>query len=462
MNTRQATSLRHARPDATNPSVLNQHVRDLLDHNHQVNRRLCHDDRGRAVRSVGVVGAGFMGSAVAAAAIGRGLSVVITDKDEGILSRVPANIMAAMVQAGGAEAVPAAGSISGQARTTTDLADVAKCDLVVESVVENPLIKRQIFSTLEDKANPNTIIVSNTSTLPIEQLSAGLRHPARFCGLHFFPPLGERPMIEIIPGPHTDDRTTAALVTFSETLGRIPIVVADGRGFLVNCLLMTYMNAAMKLLMAGVDLQQIERAGLDFGMRVGPVGFYDLIGLDVALNSGFSLAAESDAMVTRSPVLVRLVKGKMLGRKSGAGFFLHDETAGDDPVRQVNPKAAELIASATDEQLSLSSEQLTNAIILPLVVEATRLLEIGRARDAGQIDLGVIFGFGFPTGQGGLMQWADQIGARRIVDSLESLAHLGPHLHPTRLLLEMARRGGRFYDRATEAIPAAAAATSDF
>lgn len=446
MNDPQSTAERQVRADPTGPSELNRHVQDLLDRNRQVNRRLCDDGEIRAVRSVGVVGAGFMGSAVAAAAIQSGLSVVMTDKDEGVLTQVPANIKAAMVQAGGAEAALAAESISGLVRTTTDLADVAHCDLVVESVVENPLVKRQIFSLLEEKCQPDTILTSNTSTLPIELLTSELRQPGRFCGLHFFPPFGERPMIEIIPGPRTDDRTTAALVTYSETIGRIPIVVADGRGFLVNCLLMTYMNAALKLLTAGADLRQIERAAVDFGMRVGPVAFYDLIGLDVALNSGFSLAAESDALVTRTPVLLRLVKGKMLGQKTGAGFFLHGAAASDDRVAPVNPKAAELIARNTDQRLSLSPAQLTDAILLPMVIEATRLLEIGRARDAGQIDLAVIFGFGFPTHRSGLMHWADETGARRVVDSLESLAHLGPHLQPTKLLLETARRGGRFCD----------------
>jgi 3-hydroxyacyl-CoA dehydrogenase/enoyl-CoA hydratase/3-hydroxybutyryl-CoA epimerase/enoyl-CoA isomerase len=336
--------------------------------------------------------------------------------------------------------------VAGLARTTTDWADVARCDVVIESVIENPLVKRQIFATLEKIARPDTLIASNTSTLPIEQLSSEMQHPERFCGLHFFPPFGERPMLEIIPGSRTGDRTTAALVKFSAALERIPVVVADGRGFLVNCLLMAYMNAAMKLLLAGVDVREIERAALDFGMRVGPVHFYDLIGLDVALNSGFSLAAESDALVSRSPVLLRLVKAKMLGRKTGAGFFVHDQASDDDPVGQVNPRATELIAREVDGPLSLSSEQLTNAILLPVVVEATRLMQLSRARSAGQIDLAVMFGFGFPTQRGGLLHWADQVGAGPIVETLTSLPDLGPHLSPTPLLLEMARRGHRFYD----------------
>jgi 3-hydroxyacyl-CoA dehydrogenase len=253
-------------------------------------------------------------------------------------------------------------------------------------------------------------------------------------------------MLEIIPGNRTDDRTTAALVGFSETLGRIPVLVADGRGFLVNCLLMAYMNAAMKLLLAGVDVREIERAALGFGMRVGPIHFYDLIGLDVALNSAFSLAAESDAMVSRSPVMLRLIKAKMLGRKTGAGFFLHDHAQKEDPVGRVNPRAAELIARAVDGPLSLSPEQLTHAILLPVVVEATRLMQLDRARSAGQIDLAVMFGFGFPTRRGGLLHWADQLGADRIVAALDSLPDLGPHLSPTPLLLQMARRGQRFCD----------------
>ncbi len=439
------TAVQERRPVAT-AAALNDHVRGLLEENDAVNQRMLAARSGTPIRSVGVVGAGFMGSALAAGAIQSGLSVVITDKNEEVLGRAPSSILAAMQDASFGVDPPATGSLAGLARTTTNLKEVAGCDLVIESVIENPLVKRQIFRDLEDAGTPDTLIATNTSTLPIGDLATELRHPDRFCGLHFFPPFGERPMLEIIPGSATSDRTAAAMVSYAETLGHIPVVVADGRGFVVNCLLMSYMNAAMKLMLAGADVHAIERAALDFGMRVGPIDFYDLIGLDVAVNSGFSLAAESDSLVSRSPVLLRLVKAKMLGRKTGAGFFVHRKDDVHQVPRPMNPKAVELIAGNTDGPLSLSPQQLTDAILLPLVIEATRLLELGRARGASQIDLAVIFGFGFPMARGGLLRWADQVGAARIVRSLESLAHLGPHLRPTPRLLEMARQGRRFYD----------------
>ena len=448
MNTERTAGDGPPSGEAVGLLVLNDHVLGLLDQNQRFNEQLRSMDGVRPIQTVGVVGAGFMGSCVAASAIEGGMSVAITDKDEAVLSRVHDSILAALKASGGQLDTAAANAVGERVRTTTDLADRARCDMVVECVVENPLLKRQIFSTLENLAGTDILLASNTSTLPIEQLSTELRRPDWFCGLHFFPPFGERPMLEIIPGPRSSDRTTEAMIGFSETIGRIPIVVADGRGFLVNCLLMAYMNAGMKLLVAGAALKEMERAALDFGMRVGPLAFYDLIGLDVAVNTGFSLAAESDAIVTRSPALLQLVKGRMLGRKTGAGFFLHDDVPDDAPVGRVNPRAAELIVRMTDETLSLSHDQLTNAILLPMVVEATRLIAAGRTRNAAQIDLAVMFGFGFPTWRGGLLKWADEIGAKAIVDSLESLAHLGPHLRPTPLLLEMADSGATFYEEA--------------
>lgn len=440
------------------------HVLGLVEQNRLQNQGTYSANGGLGeIRRVGVVGAGFMGSSVAAAAVEHGRAVVITDRDEQTLRRAHNSIHAALTEALGTLDSIWEASIAEAVRTTDDVAEVAECDLVVETVVEDPRIKQQVFADLETHRNTDTIIVSNTSTLPIGQLASKLDDPTRFCGLHFFPPLGEQPMLEIIPGVRTSGETTTRVVEFSEAIGRLPIVVPDGRGFVVNRLIMAYMSAGMRLLTAGVDVQRIDRAALDFGMRVGPIRFYDEIGLDVALNSAWSLAAESDALVARSPVLVRLVKAKQLGRKTGRGFFVHRVESADEIAGDVNIDAARLIAQNVDGEEDLSDLEVASAIVLPVVLEATRLLQEDRARDAGQIDLAAMFGVGFPVWRGGLLFWADGVGAETLATMIESLSHLGPHLHPTQSLSETADVRGRFYDLSGDMIdshPAAAVSTA--
>jgi 3-hydroxyacyl-CoA dehydrogenase len=160
---------------------------------------------------------------------------------------------------------------------------------------------------------------------------------------------------------------------------------------------------------------------------------------------------------------VRLVKAKQLGRKSGRGFFVHRAESVGEAAGDVNIEAARLIAQCVEGEARLSDEELVNAIVLPVVLEATRILEQRRARDAGQIDLAAMFGVGFPVWRGGLLYWADGVGAETVATMLESLSHLGPHLQPTHSLLETADLRGRFYDLSGEMIdrhPAPAGSTA--
>jgi 3-hydroxyacyl-CoA dehydrogenase len=167
----------------------------------------------------------------------------------------------------------------------------------------------------------------------------------------------------------------------------------------------------------------------------------------VALHCGFSLSADSDALVARAPAVVRMIKAKQLGCKAGRGFFIHDVSDSSEQVGDVNPMALQLIEAEIQSRVDLSPAEITAAITLPMVIEATRLLEIGRAHSAGQLDLAVMCGFGFATLRGGPFYWADQVGVGRIVKTLESLQYLGPHLCPTQSLLDAAKQGLRFYDR---------------
>ena len=435
------------RDDPSLSADVARHVQQVIERNRRRNRHsFPAGGSTHPIRRVGVVGAGFMGSLVAGAAVEHGRAVVITDQDAQTLSASARNIHKALEETRRTVDPSWQDSIHELVRTTSDMADVADCDLVVETVVEDPHIKQRVFAELEAHRSRDTIIVSNTSTLPITQLASTLSDPARFCGLHFFPPLGEQPMLEIIPGSRTSGATVGRVIEFSEAINRIPVVVPDGRGFIVNRLIMAYMSAGMRLLAFGIDAQRIDRVALDFGMRLGPIRLCDEIGLDVVLNAAWSLAAESESLVARSPVLVRLVKARQLGRKTGRGFYVHCSEEADESAGEISTEAVQQIAKYIDREEHLSDEELTCAIILPIVAEATRLLAEHRARDAGQIDLAAMFGLGFPVWRGGLLYWTDQVGVAKAEEMLASLSHLGPHLQSTPTLAETADRNGRLYD----------------
>ncbi len=438
-----------------------KHVASLVGANRQRNvARFAFDDV-RPISRIGIVGAGVMGSIVAASAVSHGIPVAITDLSEEALDRLPGAIEEAMraESADSADAMPA--KVADLVTRTTNLEDVSSCDLIVESIVENVTTKRNFYSVLEKICPDDKLIVSNTSTLPIAELAAHFRCPQRFCGLHYFPAIGQRKMLEVIPGAKTDSLTTASVVRYSEQVDRIPIVVADGRGFLVNRILMAYMNAGIRLALAGVDIEAIEAAAADFDMIMGPIRLYDEVGLDVALQCGWSFSADSETLIVRTPVIVRLMKLKHLGRKAGRGFFIHQSTNEDERVGGINPKAREILESQIESRSELTPRQTMSAITLPMIIEATKLLESGRAESAEQLDLAVMCGFGFPASRGGPLFWADQLGAARIVNELDSLRHIGPHLEPTALLIEHAQNNLSFYERESSQQDGSAQASSE-
>lgn len=427
-------------------SEASSHVTALVDENRRRNYALFAIHEAPSIERVGIVGAGVMGSLVAASAIAHGLPVVITDNNPDALQSVRQAIRSAM-QAERAdnsrESVEE--QLSDRLLLSSDLAEVAACDLVVESIVENITTKRTFYSGLEKLCADETLIVSNTSTLPISELAAHLRAPQRFCGLHYFPPIGERKMLEIIPSSKTNAVTTAKVLRFCEQIRRIPLVVADGRGFLVNRILMAYMNAGIRLVSAGVSIEAVESLALGFGMRMGPIRLYDAVGLDVALQCGWSLSADSETFIARTPTIVRMMKKKQLGCKSGRGFFIHQAENDNERAGDINPIAQQIIDAQIESRVDLSAPEIEAAIALPMIIEATKLLEIQRAHSAWQVDLAAMCGIGFPTSCGGPLWWADQVGAVRILKALESLRELGPHLHPTQLLRDAASRHEPFY-----------------
>jgi 3-hydroxyacyl-CoA dehydrogenase/enoyl-CoA hydratase/3-hydroxybutyryl-CoA epimerase/3-hydroxyacyl-CoA dehydrogenase/enoyl-CoA hydratase/3-hydroxybutyryl-CoA epimerase/enoyl-CoA isomerase len=405
---------------------------------------LMHNSAGtRPIRSVGIIGAGTMGAEIAATHIKHNLPVTIFDNNPAALATIAERTSAELAAVG--ESGDLRASVDRLLRPTAELAAAAKCDLILESILESLPAKRELFSRLHELLAAETIVASNTSTIPIEKLAEGMPSPERFCGLHFCHPVRERPLVEIVRGAKTGDETIATLAAHAKAIDKLPVVVADGPGFLVNRLLLPYLAEALELLMEGASIEMIENAALEFGMAKGPFRLMDEIGLDTTLQAGWCMAAVFPDRIPISPLLVALIKLGRLGQKSGAGFFSYADPASLAKPAEPDPATIEIVARWVKTSQQLSAENIILRLLLPMILEATRILEDGEVRDPRDIDLGVIFGLGFPARRGGLLWWADTIKPAALLEMLRPLEPIGPRWQPTRLLMEMAAQGRRFY-----------------
>ena len=399
----------------------------------------------RPIKSVGVIGAGIMGSGIAAACLKRELSVVMTDARPAALT---AGVRSAIEEAAYDRVAkgPTTDRVLKLAPLMSEVTEdreFSHCDLVIEAIVENEQIKKEFHSRLETHLSETAILASNTSAISITRLSEGLKHPERFCGIHFFNPVRKMALVEVIRAPKTSDETIATAVAFAKGLGKNPIVVNDGPGFLVNRLLFPYMNETMELLTSGVPIKAIDGAAKAFGMPMGPIVLSDVVGLDTSLFAGRVMLEAFPDRFLASPLLEALVKAGRLGQKSGAGFFAYkDKTDRGTP----DPAFDAILAPLIKNPQTLDPQTVTMRLFLPMLLEATRILEEKKVRDPRDVDLGLIYGVGFPAFKGGLLFWADTIGTDKIVEMLKPFEALGERYRPTPLLLELAAGRRKFYD----------------
>lgn len=403
-------------------------------------------DTDKKIESVTVIGAGIMGAGIAAANVKRNLMTTINDANKAALGRGVADVLKEVSynkktkSADVDRAIEYAPFVNG----TQSPQEVAASDLVIEAIVENADVKKSVYAKIEPLLRPEAILASNTSTIPITQLASGLKHPDRFCGIHFFNPVRRMKLVEVIRGEKTSDETIARAVQYAKKIGKSPIVVNDGPGFLVNRLLLPYMNESLELVSDGAAIPDIEKAAKKFGMPMGPITLYDVVGLDTALFAGRTMWEAFPDRINASPILPALVKAGRLGQKSGLGFFSYqNKKKRGVPDPDLKPYVEPYVKASRRD---FSGEEITHRLFLPMLLEATRVLDDKIVRDVRDVDLGLIFGIGFPPFKGGLLHWADTLGAAKIIELLKPFAGLGERMIPTPLLERMAAENQKFYD----------------
>jgi 3-hydroxyacyl-CoA dehydrogenase/enoyl-CoA hydratase/3-hydroxybutyryl-CoA epimerase/3-hydroxyacyl-CoA dehydrogenase/enoyl-CoA hydratase/3-hydroxybutyryl-CoA epimerase/enoyl-CoA isomerase len=398
----------------------------------------------REIKRVGVFGAGIMGSGIAAATVKRELDVTLTDAVPAALAGGVQKVLEEVAYDKATKAADAKRMLkfAPLVKATALDAEFRGCDLVIEAVVEDPKIKMDHYARIEPLLADDTILASNTSAISIARLAEKLKRPERFCGIHFFNPVRKMPLVEVIRGPKTSDATVAAAVAYAKAVGKSPIVVNDGPGFLVNRLLLPYMSEALELILDGVEIKAIENAAKAFGMPMGPITLYDVVGLDTAFNAGRVMHEAFPDRIVESPLLGAMVASGRLGQKTLVGFYKYKDKQGRG---EPDPSLADVVRPLVRKQEKLSEEQITSRLFLPMVLEATRILNERKVRDPRDVDLGLIFGIGFPPFKGGLLFWADTLGAGKVVEMLKPFESFGARYQPTPMLLEMARTKGAFY-----------------
>jgi len=406
-----------------------------------------------------VIGAGVMGSGIAQWLSSRGVTVILRD-----IAREQVNHGLASIEKTYADAVKRGlmneeQAKAGRARIVASTAPMELRDVqfIIEAASEKFEVKKEIFRELGMQAGPKTIVATNTSALPVGRLADTTVSPEHVIGLHFFNPVSRMKLVEVVIAKQTSDETRERSLAFVRQIGKLPVVVHDRPGFLVNRVLFPYLLDAAELFESGADAARIDNALVQWGMPMGPLRLIDEIGVDITIDIGNTLEKAYGRRDHVSSVLLWLREGKMLGRKTGVGFYKYEGKAqtpnesliqwrrgpvagGGDPGshegRATNRPASPPPAADAD---------LPNRLVFLMVNEAARCVEEKVVDSPEDADYGMILGTGFAPFRGGPLRFAEHLGLKKVVDELERLAQSEEKFLPCEILKKHARDGTTFY-----------------
>jgi 3-hydroxyacyl-CoA dehydrogenase / enoyl-CoA hydratase / 3-hydroxybutyryl-CoA epimerase len=391
------------------------------------------------VAHAAVIGAGVMGSGIAQWLSSRGVTVILRD-----ISREQLELGIASIDKTYAGAVKR-GLMSeekakeGRARIICSTAHIEMRDvqIVIEAASEKIDMKKEIFRELSGKVGPKAILATNTSALPIGELAACTDSPGRVIGMHFFNPVSRMKLVEVVVGEKTSDETRERTLAFVRQIAKLPVVVRDSPGFLINRVLFPYLLEAVELFENGVDADKIDSALVEWGMPMGPLRLIDEIGVDIAVDIAATLAKTYGKRDQAPEILGKMLGAKMLGRKTGSGFYKYEG-------KQQAPN--ETIEQWRKSESSNEDVDLANRLVFLMVNEAARCLEEKVVASPEDADYGMILGTGFAPFRGGPLRFAEHFGLKEIVAKMEELAKTDKKFAPCELLKRHARDGTKCYE----------------
>ena len=394
------------------------------------------------INKCGLLGAGVMGGGIAQLLSFYGIPVRMKDLDYQALGRglkQAKEIYDYMVNKRKIKPRQAAFGM-GLISSVADYRGFSNADLIIEAVMEDMNIKKSVFRELDSIAKPDAVLASNTSCLSISQMSEGIKDKSRVLGIHFFNPVHRMPLIEIIRTPQTSGMAIATAVEFTRRIGKIPIVVSDTCGFLINRVLLTYLNEAGRMLEQGLSIEKIDSVMLRFGMPMGPFTLMDEIGLDVGYKVAVILENNFGEKMKVAGIMKKVYEKKWFGKKSGKGFYAHK-----GKNRVVNKEVYHLLSGAP--KAGVSEEEVLERMVYRMINEAALCLEEKVCLEPSDVDIGMIMGAGFPAFRAGLLRYADSIGCGKIADTLQRFRekYKSERFLPCGYLLELAERKSSFY-----------------
>ena len=411
-----------------------------------------------------VIGAGVMGSGIAQWLSSRGVSVILRDVGTEELTRGLANIEKTYADAVKRGIMTEEKAKEGRARIVASSAPIEMRDvqIVIEAASEKLEIKKKIFRDLARKAPHAAILATNTSALPISGLAAETKTPERVIGLHFFNPVSRMKLVEVVIGTETSDATAARALGFVRQIAKLPVTVRDSPGFLANRVLFPYLLEAAELFENGVNAQEIDEALLEWGMPMGPLRLIDEIGVDIAVDIANTLEKAYGKRDRAPKILREMQSAKMLGRKSGGGFYKYEgksqtPNAEIEKWRGANSVIPSEVEGSRDESLKVTRrdpstalrsgrDDFANRLMFLMVNESARCLEEKVIASPEDADYGMILGTGFPAWRGGPLRFAESFGIKKLVEEMEKLARTNEKYVPCTLLREHEQNETKFYE----------------
>ncbi|MCY9805015.1 fatty acid oxidation complex subunit alpha FadB [Vibrio scophthalmi] len=398
-----------------------------------------------------VLGAGIMGGGIAYQSALKGVPVLMKDIAQSSLDlgmSEASKLLNKRLSRGRIDGFKMAGILA-SITPSLHYASIDDADIVVEAVVENPKIKAAVLSEVEQYVSDDSVITSNTSTIPINLLAKSLQRPDKFCGMHFFNPVHRMPLVEIIRGEHTSEETINRVVAYAAKMGKSPIVVNDCPGFFVNRVLFPYFAGFSLLLRDGADFTHIDKImERQFGWPMGPAYLLDVVGIDTAHHAQAVMAQGFPERMAKqdNDAIDALFAANRYGQKNGHGFYQYSVDRRGRPNKVFSEEIIPILADVCASQQNFEQDIIIQRMMIPMINEVVLCLEQGIIASPQEADMALVYGLGFPPFRGGIFRYLDTLGLDTFIKQAKQHQHLGAMYQVPQLLVDMAAKGERFYD----------------
>ncbi|KGR33136.1 multifunctional fatty acid oxidation complex subunit alpha [Vibrio campbellii] len=397
-----------------------------------------------------VLGAGIMGGGIAYQSALKGVPVLMKDIAQPSLDlgmTEASKLLNKRLSRGRIDGFKMAGILA-SITPSLHYAGIEESDVIVEAVVENPKVKAAVLSEVESHVGDDTVITSNTSTIPINLLAKSLKRPENFCGMHFFNPVHRMPLVEIIRGEHTSDETINRVVAYAAKMGKSPIVVNDCPGFFVNRVLFPYFGGFSMLLRDGADFTKIDKImERKFGWPMGPAYLLDVVGIDTAHHAQAVMAQGFPERMGKQgrDAIDALFEASKYGQKNGSGFYSYTIDRKGKPKKAFSEEILPVLADVCADKQDFDDQTIIQRMMIPMINEVVLCLQEGIIATPQEADMALVYGLGFPPFRGGVFRYLDSVGIAEFVAMAKQYSELGAMYQVPQMLIDMAAKGESFY-----------------